>query len=1158
MTETSFPPAAFSPKKFQRILVANRGEIAIRVFRACSELGIRTLGIYSKEDRAALHRYKGDETYPLNPKLGPVEAYLDIPGIIAIAKRQGADAIHPGYGFLSENADFARACAEAGIVFIGPPPAALELLGDKTAARRQAIAQGIPVVPGSEALSDVKAALEFAHKVGFPVIIKASFGGGGRGMRVCRNDEELSTMFAQAEREARLAFGRGEVFLEKYIEHPKHIEVQVLADAAGHTVHLYERDCSVQRRHQKVVEVAPAPRLDPAGRGKLCSEAVRLAQAAGYVNAGTVEFLVDETGKHYFIEMNPRVQVEHTVTEMVTGIDIVKSQIRIAEGHPLASPEIGISCQADVWVRGFAVQCRITTEDPANNFIPDYGRISHYRSAAGFGIRLDAGTAFSGAIITPFYDSLLVKVCAHALTMEDACRKMDRALAEWRVRGVRTNIQFLRNVVRHEKFVTGQATTRFIEESPELLHAEESHDRATRILQFIGDVSINGNPEVKGDRPAGLDAHKAPLPKLAVDTKIPPGTRDRWKQLGTADFCKWVTAQKQLLITDTTLRDAHQSLLATRLRTYDMAKVAPAMARNLAGLFSIEMWGGATFDVAMRFLHEDPWERLALLRKEIPNILFQMLLRGANAVGYSNYPDNVVRRFIEEAHRTGIDLFRVFDSLNWLPGILPALTMVRESGAIAEAAVCYTGNIDDPKRDRYPLTYYVTIAKELEKAGAHMLCIKDMAGLMRPFAARKLIKTLREEVGLPLHLHTHDTAGIQGATLLLAAEAGVQVVDCALGAMSGLTSQVNLESIVAALEHHERATGLDFGKLLEFTYYWEEVRRHYAAFESGLSASAADVYIHEIPGGQYSNLRPQAESVGVGDRIPELKRMYATVNAMLGDIVKVTPSSKMVGDLALFMMTNNLTPEEVIARGKELAFPESVVGYFAGDIGQPPGGFPERLQEVVLKGRAPITGRYGDSTPPVDLEKTRAELEQKIRRTPSDTDVLSYLMYPKVFTDFAAFSRKYTDVSLVPTDVLFYGLKVGEETEIEIEKGKTLFIKLVAVSEPNEQGERTLFFDLNGHPREVLVQDRHVSHKSAAKPKADRDNWHHVGSPMPGTVIEVKVTPGQEVREGEKLIVIEAMKMEMALPSPLTGVIKEVYAKSGERVDSGDLLLVFK
>ena len=1157
----SHPPV--TPRKFHRILVANRSEIAIRVFRACSELGIRTLGIVSKEDKAALHRYKADETYLLNEAGGPraqvgaIAAYLDIENIVAIARRHGAEAIHPGYGFLSENADFARACAAAGIVFIGPSPQVLDLMGDKTAARAQAVSLGLPVVPGSDgSLASLEAARSCAAGIGYPVIVKAAFGGGGRGMRVCHSEAELVASLAQAEREAKSAFGRGDVFIEKYIDRPKHIEVQVLADAYGHTVHLYERDCSVQRRHQKVVEVAPAPGLPQPLRERLCYEAVRLAKSVGYCNAGTVEFLVDSEGRHYFIEMNPRIQVEHTVTELVTGIDIVKSQIHIAEGHALASKEIGIADQAAVSVRGFAVQARITTEDPGNGFIPDYGRITHYRSAAGFGIRLDAGTAFSGAIITPHYDSLLVKVCAHALTLDDACRKLDRALAEWRVRGVRTNIKFLRNVVRHPRFVSGAATTGFIADTPELLALTESHDRATRILQYIGDLSINGNPTVKGERPTGL--RKPVVPGHDLDAPIPPGSRDRWKQLGSEAFCTWLRNEPALFLTDTTLRDAHQSLLATRLRTYDMLKVAPAIARHLPGLFSLELWGGATFDVAMRFLHEDPWGRLATLRKQIPNILFQMLLRGANAVGYSNYPDNVVRAFIKQATASGIDVFRVFDSLNWLPGLLPALQMVRESGALAEAAICYTGNIDDPKRDRYPLQYYIHLAKELERAGAHILAIKDMAGLLQPFAARRLVSALRQEVGLPIHLHTHDTAGIQAATLLFAAEAGVDVVDVTIGAMSGLTSQPNLESLVAALAHHPRATGLPFPQLLEHSDYWEAVRAVYQPFESGMKASAADVYIHEIPGGQYSNLRPQAESVGVGDRLPELKRMYQTVNQLLGDIVKVTPSSKMVGDLALFMLTNDLTPQDLIDRGRELAFPESVVGYFAGEIGQPPGGFPEALREVVLKGRRSFAGRPGESLPPVDFAAVKAEVEAKVRRPVSDLEVLSYLMYPKVFVEYAAFERKYTDVSMIPSDVLFYGLRVGEETEVEIERGKTLFIKLVAVSEPNEEGSRTLFFELNGHPREVLVHDARSGREAKTRLKADRDNLHHLASPMPGTVIDIKVKPGQTVRAQERLLTIEAMKMEMAVPSPLSGVIKEIFIKPGERVDTGDLLLVFQ
>jgi pyruvate carboxylase len=1151
------PAAPATPRSFKRILVANRSEIAIRVFRACTELGIRTLGIFSKEDRTALHRYKADETYALDERLEPIKAYLDIPGIISIAKRHGADAIHPGYGFLSENAAFARACEEAGIVFIGPSPALLDMMGDKTAARKQAQQVGLPVVPGTDApVAGPDAAVAIASKIGYPVILKASYGGGGRGMRVARTDAELREFFSQAEREATAAFGRGEIFLEKFIESPKHIEVQILADAHGHTVHLYERDCSVQRRHQKVVEIAPSPHLDDKLRATLCDEAVRLCQAVGYVNAGTVEFLVDKHGAHYFIEMNPRVQVEHTVSEMVTGIDIVKSQIRIAEGHPLGSPLIGIPAQAAVSVRGYAIQCRITTEDPANNFIPDYGRISHYRSAAGFGIRLDAGTAFSGALITPFYDSLLVKVCASGLTFDEACSKMDRALAEWRVRGVRTNLPFLRNVVNHPRFRAGDATTTFIADTPDLLVFQERFDRATKILQFIGDVSVNGNPEVKGPRPEKL---RRPLvPAHQPDAAPPPGTRDLWKKLGTADFCAWVRDQKKLLITDTTFRDAHQSLFATRLRTLEMAQVAPAVAQHLSGLFSLEMWGGATFDVAMRFLHEDPWERLATLRRQIPNVLFQMLLRGANAVGYTNYPDNVVRRFVEEAARTGMDIFRIFDSLNWLPGMLPAVEMVASAGGIAEASICYTGNIDDPKRSKYDLKYYVDLAKQLEKAGAHILGLKDMSGLLRPFAARRLIRALREEVGLPIHLHTHDTAGIQAGSYLFAAEAGVNVVDCAFGAMSSLTSQPNLESIVAALEHQERDTGLDFTKLLDFTYYWEEVRNYYAAFESGMKSPSADVYVHEIPGGQYSNLRPQAESVGVGDRIPELKRMYAVVNEMLGDIVKVTPSSKMVGDLALFMLTNNLTPQDLLTRGRELTFPESVIGYFAGEIGQPPGGFPPALAEVILKGRKPITGRPGDSMPPVDFDKTRKEVESKISRPASEQDVLSYLMYPKVFADFASYVKKYGDVSAVPTDVMFYGMRKGDETEVEIERGKTLFIRLGAIGEVNERGHRTLFFELNGHPREVEVLDKKLGKAVAARPKADKDNLHHLGSPMPGTVVEVKAKAGDEVKEGDKLVVLEAMKMEMTLASPLAGVIKEITVNPKERVDTGDLLVVFK
>ncbi|HTE19270.1 MAG TPA: pyruvate carboxylase, partial [Armatimonadota bacterium] len=932
-TNTSTDNPTPTPRSFQRILVANRSEIAIRVFRACNELGIRTIGIYSKEDRGALHRYKADETYALPESRDPLRAYLDIPTVMEIARRHGADAIHPGYGFLSENPDLARACEASGIVFIGPTSETLEAMGDKTAARRQAQAQGIPVVPGTDQpLQSAEAAVEWASGVGYPVILKASFGGGGRGMRVANNDRELAESFTAASREAEAAFGRGDVFLEKFLRRPKHIEVQVLADSFGNTVHLFERDCSVQRRHQKVIEIAPSPSISAELREALCSAAVRLAASAGYRNAGTVEFLVDADGNYYFIEMNPRIQVEHTVTEMITGVDIVKCQIHVAEGRPLSDPAISIPDQSAVQMRGFAIQCRITTEDPANNFIPDYGRITHYRSAAGFGIRLDGGTAFTGAIITPFYDSLLVKLSAGSLNFRDCCNKLGRALSEFRIRGVKTNMPFLENVIRHPVFREGRATTTFIEETPELFTFSERADRASKLLEFVGDVIVNGNPTVPGGarpkrlRQAVIPAASAPAEGAASP---PEGSRTALQRLGPEKFAQWVCEQERLLITDTTLRDAHQSLLATRVRTYDMLCVADAIARDFPTLFSLEMWGGATFDVAMRFLHESPWERLASLRARIPNILFQMLLRGSNAVGYTNYPDNVVKEFTRVAAREGIDLFRIFDSLNYVPAMVPAIEAVREAGAIAEAAICYTADIFDPTRSKYHLEYYVRLAKELTAAGATMLGIKDMAGLCRPYAARKLVETLRQEVGIPIHFHTHDTAGGQSASLLFASEAGVDVVDAAISSMSGLTSQPSLEALVAALERQPRDTGLDLLALMRHADYWLAVRETYAPFESDLKSSSGDVYLHEIPGGQYSNLRPQAEAMGVGNRLPELKRMYAVVNEMLGDIVKVTPSSKVVGDLALYMLTHNLTPEDVVERGDEIQFPESVVGLFA-------------------------------------------------------------------------------------------------------------------------------------------------------------------------------------------------------------------------------------
>lgn len=979
-------------------------------------------------------------------------------------------------------------------------------------------------------------------------------------MRVANDARELAEHFTTASREAEAAFGKGEIFLEKYLASPKHIEVQVLADGFGNTVHLFERDCSVQRRHQKVIEIAPSPSITPELREALCAAAVRLAKDTGYRNAGTVEFLVDGSGAWYFIEMNPRIQVEHTVTEMVTGIDIVKAQIRIAEGRPLSDPTINIPNQAAVEMRGFAIQCRITTEDPANNFIPDYGRITHYRSAAGFGIRLDGGTAFTGAIITPFYDSLLVKLSASSLTFPDTCARLNRALSEFRVRGVKTNIPFLENVIRHPVFLAGKCTTTFIQDTPELFQFTQRADRASRLLRFIGDVIVNGNPTV----PAGTKPRKlrvAPVPIASHGNGTAPraeGARDVLKRLGPDKFAEWVRDEQRLLVTDTTLRDAHQSLLATRLRTHDMLRVADAIQRDFPQMFSLEMWGGATFDVAMRFLYECPWERLAELRERIPGILFQMLLRGSNAVGYTNYPDNVVSEFVRVAAREGIDLFRIFDSLNYVPAMIPAIEAVREAGAIAEATICYTGDLFDPARQKFDLGYYLRLARELQAAGATMLAIKDMAGLCRPYAAQVLVRALKEETGLPVHFHTHDTAGGQMASLLFAAEAGVDVVDVAISSMSGLTSQPSLEALVAALQRQPRDTGLDFDALLRHADYWQAVREYYAPFESDLKSNSGDVYLHEIPGGQYSNLRPQAEAMGLGDRLPELKRMYAVVNEMLGDIVKVTPSSKVVGDLALYMLTHNLTPEDVLERGEEIQFPQSVVGLFAGEIGFPEGGFPQRLQEAVLKGQKPVEGRWSALLPPVNLDEVQSELSQKLARKASQKDVLSYLMYPRVFLDFAGFRKEYGEVGYVPTDVFFYGMEPGDETEIEIEKGKTLFIKLVTRTEVDAEGMVTLFFELNGHPREVKVPDRKAAAEVKRHPKAQADNMHHVGAPMPGAVVEVAVKPGQAVEKDDLLIAIEAMKVQMYINSPVRGTVKEVLVRPGDRIDTGDLLVVFE
>jgi len=1140
---------------FRKLLVANRSEIAIRVCRAATELGIQTVAIYSHEDRFALHRFKADEAYLVGKGRQPVAAYLDIEDILRVAREARVEAVHPGYGFLSENPDFAEACREAGITFVGPPTQVMRRLGNKVAARALAEEAGIPVIPASGPLPhDAAEAARAAEKVGFPAMLKASWGGGGRGMRVIESAEKLAEQVEAGRREALAAFGSDEVFLEKLIRRARHVEVQILGDRAGTVVHLFERDCSLQRRNQKVVERAPAPYLDPDQRARLCGYAVRLAEAAGYENAGTVEFLYDlDAEAFYFIEVNPRIQVEHTVTEEVTGVDLVKAQIRIAAGAPIGSEASGVPWQEQLRLDGHALQCRITTEDPERLFVPDYGRIAVYRGAAGFGIRLDGGTAYSGAVITPFYDSLLEKVTAWGRTPEEAIARMDRALREFRIRGVATNLAFLTALVGHPTFRAGDVTTRTIDETPELFRLEHRRDRATRLLGFLGEVTVNGNPEVAGrPRPALLAEPEVPGPFAGPP---PPGTRDRFKELGAEGFVQWMREQPELLLTDTTLRDAHQSLLATRMRSHDMLRIAPLYAHRLSGLFSLECWGGATFDVALRFLKEDPWERLTALRERIPNILFQMLLRGANGVGYRNYPDNVVRFFVKQSAEAGIDLFRIFDSLNWVENMRVSMDAALESGALLEAAFCYTGDIDDPERAKYGLKYYVGLAKELEAAGAHILCIKDMAGLLKPAAARRLVATLKQEVGLPLHFHTHDTSGISAAAVLAAAEAGVDAADGALDAFSGGTSQPNLGAILEALQGLGRAPAVDRAALREAATYWEAVRRHYAVFESDMRGGSTLVYEHEMPGGQVTNLREQARGLGLEKRWPEVAATYAAVNRLFGDVVKVTPTSKVVGDMALFMMTNDLSPEAVLDPERDIAFPASVVEFFRGELGQPPGGFPEALQRKVLKGEKPLTVRPGSVIAPADLEAERAELERKIRRKADDRALASYLMYPSVHLDYAAHRRRHGDVSALPTPAFFYGLEPSQEIAVELERGKTLIVALQAVGEPDESGQRTLFFELNGQPRTVRVADAQLADKAVARPKAEETDPGQIGAPMPGMIVAVTVKPGEAVKQGDRLFTIEAMKMETAVYAPLDGRVAEVLHGAGIRVEAHDLVV---
>lgn len=1140
-------------RKIKKIVVANRGEIAIRIFRACTELNLRTVAIYSREDSGSFHRFKSDESYIVGEGKKPIDAYLDIEDIIRIAKESKADAIHPGYGFLSENVDFAKRCEEVGIIFIGPTSKHLDMFGDKVKAREQAVLAGIPVIPGSDGpLDTVEEVKAFGKDHGYPLMIKASLGGGGRGMRVVQTEDELESAYERAKSEAKAAFGSDEVYVERCIFQPKHIEVQILGDTQGNLIHLYERDCSIQRRHQKVVEIAPSNSLNSELRDKICDAAVQLMKNVSYINAGTVEFLVTEN-EFFFIEVNPRIQVEHTITEMITGVDIVHAQIKIADGLALNSEEMGIPSQENMPLFGFAIQSRVTTEDPLNNFMPDTGKLMVYRSGGGFGVRLDAGNGFQGAIISPYYDSLLVKVSTWGMSFKEAAAKMDRNLQEFRIRGIKTNIPFLENVVKHPSFISGQFNTSFIDTTPELFLFPNRKDRGTKLLNYIGNVTVNGFPGIEKKSKPIFGATRTP--KFDLSVAPPAGTKQILDEQGADGVIKWVKEQQGVLLTDTTFRDAHQSLLATRVRSHDMFGVAKESSQGMHDLFSYEMWGGATFDVAYRFLKESPWDRLIKMRQMIPNVLFQMLFRGANAVGYKNYPDNVIKEFIQKSADAGIDVFRIFDSLNWIKGMEVAIDATRQAGKIAEAAICYTGDILDDSRGKYTVQYYKDMAKELEKAGAHILAIKDMAGLLKPEAAYRLVTELKSTVNIPIHLHTHDTSGNGVFMYAKAIEAGVDIVDTALGAMAGLTSQPSASSLSYALKGSKREVIGNIDAFEKISYYWEDVRKYYQDFESGMMSPHTEIYVHEMPGGQYSNLQQQAKAVGLGERWEEVKGMYSRVNLLFGDVVKVTPSSKVVGDMALFMVQNNLDEVSVITRGKSIDFPDSVIEFFEGYIGQPYGGFPQELQKVILKDREPITVRPGELLEPVNFEEIKEMLFHKLDRPVTSQEILAYTLYPKVFEEYSETDKNFGDVSVLDTPTFLYGLRLGEEIEVEIEVGKTLIIKLVSISEPAHDGNRIIYFELNGQPREISIQDINVEVSHLSKPKADLTNEGHIGATMPGTVLKVAISTGSKVKRGQHLLITEAMKMETTVQAPFNGVIKEIHVIAGEAIATGDLLI---
>ena len=1141
-----------------KLLAANRSEIAVRIFRSATELGYRTVAVYANEDRFGVHRFKADEAYLVGKGHGPVAAYLDIPSIIDLAKAKGVDLIHPGYGFLSENADFARACEENGLKFVGPSADLLGRMGDKIEARKIAEKAKVPTLPGTQdPISDRREAVRVAKKIGFPLIIKAAFGGGGRGMRVVKDPKDLIPLLDEAQGEAGRAFGNDAVFLERYIGRAKHIEVQIIGDMQGNVVHLHERDCSVQRRHQKVIEIAPSVGLPDEVRRDLCEAAVKIAKSIGYYNAGTVEFLLDlDTHEWFFIEMNPRIQVEHTVTEVITGIDIVRTQCLIAQGHSLFSDEIGIPPQEEVPRNGYAIQARITTEDPEKNFAPDYGKIVNYRSAAGFGIRLDGAMGDTGSVITPFYDSLLVKLTASARSFDLAIQRMDRALREFRIRGVKTNIPFIENVIHHDTFSSGQAITTLIDTTPALFNFKRRRDRATKLLKLLGETIVNGNEQVKG-RPVPVMDLPVISPDFDPKAKKPAGTKDYLTKHGPEKFAKWMRQQKRLLITDTTMRDAHQSLLAARMRSVDQLEVADAIAQHGDKLFSLECWGGATFDTSMRFLHENPFKRLRRLRERIPNICFQMLLRGANGVGYSNYPDNVIRGFIKHSAESGMDIFRVFDSLNYLPNLKVAMDSIRKhTNSVCEATICYTGDILSSNRDKYTLKYYVEMAKELEIMGAHILALKDMSGLCHPNAAYKLIKALRKEIAIPVHFHTHDSSGIAGASIIKAAEAGVDAVDLSISSLSGLTAQPNLNSIIHAMRGDKRDTKLDQKFFDDLSIYWEAIRQYYEPFDTSPKFGSAEVYRHEMPGGQYTNLREQARALGLGARWPEVVRYYREVNDLLGDIVKVTPSSKVVGDLAIFLLTKGVEPKDMVNLEPGTAFPESVVDMLSGGLGQPKGGWPKAVQKVVLGDRKPYKGRPGARAEKVDLEATREEVKAITKRVEcSDDDLYAYLMYPQVFKDLVKYVNEYGHARVLPTPAFFYGLKPGEEISVEIQEGKILIIKLIYVSEPDKEGLRTLTFELNGRARECVITDKSIKSEVKRRTKADSADKMQIGAPIPAMVSAVTATVGHKVKKGEKLIILEAMKMQTTVYALTDGIIDQVEVQAGDQVESKDLLV---